>query len=297
MLRSWKPARWRAKVLFDACLRKGVMSLARGGKVEQVAADARSQFLLIAADPGLDMIGDPYREAKNWCALLEVVLRWISLQTLPVLMDVPTVRVDGLAWKVIAWGDDAAGLHRWVTVDSWDTDALSRELHSWRTIGDIVMTKRPMTLHVIELGQHRAGKHIGAWSRTFYHPGLPNLKWRFNKPEDTSWKSVYFADQRVMCAEEWVTAAERDGALSKLSHELLVKVPNEAAVEDTIRQMKSEARAMQELLELRGTYRDEPMSRAACDLYVPCMYQPVCYSDGAVDMGRLNFVQAAEAKT
>lgn len=289
MLSVWKPSRWRAKLLFDATLRKGIVQLAKGGKVAQVAADARSQFLLIAADPGLDMIGDPYKESKDWCALLEVMLRWMALQPLPKLMDVAPIKLNGFTWKVSAWGDENGMLHRWITVDAWNADALSRELHSWRTIGDMVATKLPMTLHVLELGQHRSGKHTGAWSRAFYHPGLASLRWRFIKPENTTWKPIYFADQRILCAEDWVAAAGLEGALGKLSHDVPVAVPQPAQVEDTLRQMGQEAASMKALA---GDWSAQPMSRPACDLYVPCVYQPVCYSSDVVEIEKLNYVRA-----
>lgn len=293
MLSAWKPSRWRAKLLADACLRKGIVQLARGAKGTKVAADARAQFLLKAADPGLDMIGDPYREAKNWCALLEVVLRWMALQPLPQLKDVPPVKMDGFTWQVSAWGDDTGMLHRWITVDSWDADALSRELHSWRTIGDICATGLPMTLHVIELGQRRAGHHSAAWSRAFCNPGLASVRWKFIKPEDTKWKPVYFVDQRKMDAEEWVAAAEQERALTKLSHDVPVALPQPEQVADILRQMGLEATAMRTLV---GDYSAQPMSRPACDLYVPCAYQQVCYSSDIVDLGKLNYVRAKEVR-
>ncbi len=290
LLREWKRQRWRPKALFDSCLRKGIVQLSHGVPVDRAASDARSQFLLIAADPGLDIIGDPWRESKDWCALLEVMLRWMGGQTIVKLADSPPVPLTGSTeWRISAW-TDGERLHRWVTVAQWDQDSLSRELHSWRTIGDIVVTGKPMVLHALELGQYRNGRHLAAWSRAFYHPAMPSLRWRFIKPEDTTWKSVYFADQRAMAAEEWVEAAKTENALGKLSHEVLVNVPSEMVVEDTKMQMAKEAGAMRDALRGGMDYRGFVMSRGACDLYnSPCVYQPVCYSEEqVVQIDKLN---------
>ena len=290
LLHDWKRSRWRPKVLFDSCLRKGIVQLSNGVPAEQVASDARSQFLLIAADPGLDIIGDPWRESKDWCAMLEVMLRWLGTQTLPKLSDCPPVPLTGnTEWRISAW-TDGERLHRWVTLAQWDKDALSGELHSWRTIGDIVVTGKPMVLHILEIGQHRNNRHMSSWSRAFYHPGLSSLRWRFIKPEDTDWKPIYFADQRVMCAEEWVEAARTENALGRLAYEVLVNVPNEMVVEDTKMQMAKEAGAMRDALRGGMDYQGFVMSRGACDLYnSPCVYQPVCYSEEPlVQIDKLN---------
>jgi hypothetical protein len=287
LLREHRLRKWRPKVLFDACLRRGVVQLSHGTDAPSVASAAKSQFMSVARDPGLDVVGDPYRLARDWCGMLDIVLRWLGQQSIPQLRDLDKKCLStSILWNFQSWGDDTGTLHRWITVDSWDKEAMSREVHSWRTAGDMVVANAPMVLHVIELGQQRNGHHASAWARAYEHPGSSAFKWKFQKPEDTTWKPVYFIDQRRVNAEEWVEAAK--SALAGLTHEVPINVPNESVRRDTLNQIEGEAYQMQALTDAHASWHLQPMSRGACDLYVPCPYQEACYSpETYVDVEKL----------
>jgi len=287
---EWRLARWRPKLLFDVLLRRGILELTKQKDVAIVAADAKAVFLQRAADPGLDIIGkDPYQASKGWTSLLESVLHGVAKTVLPVLHDPDPARLTSeIDWKFLSWADDSGTLHRWVTVESWDDDTISRELHSWRTFGDLVMSGCPLVLHAIVLGQNRNARFLSPWTRAYVHPSIPNVHWKWVKPEDTTWKPVQLLDQNKLDVDEWIDEAWKQGAIQPLLQDQQVELPPENVVRDTKYQLIREASDMMRLIEERRPYIAEPMSRGACDLYVPCVFQNVCHSPEPVDLTQLS---------
>jgi hypothetical protein len=287
---SWRLARWRPKLLFDVLLRRGILQLTQQSEVEKVAAEAKAVFLERAADPGLDIIGrDPYQASKGWTSLLESVLHGLSRTVLPVLHDPEPVRLTSdIDWRFLSWADDAGTLHRWVTVESWDDDTVSRELHSWRTFGDLVMSGCPMVLHAIVLGQNRNGRFLSPWTRTYVHPAIPAFKWRWIKPEDTAWKPLQLLDQHRLDVSEWIDAAWSQGAIQPLLQDQQVELPSDSVCRDTRYQIIREASDMFRLIKEDRPYLTEPMSRGSCDTYSPCHYQPVCHTAEPPDLVQLS---------
>lgn len=286
---DWKPRKWRPKSLFTAILRQSVYNLSNGGDKEALVSDGTARFLREAANPGLELPhgSNPYAVAREWVTLLSTVVRAVShLTLLTVKMPKPVVLNEDLLWQPLAWADDSGQLHRWVVTDHWDEDAKYRELHSWRTIGDIVMTEAPMMLHVVEIGNQHEGRRASSWTRAWQHPGLPSTKTRFRSPKGEplrGWKPLYLADDRNANHDDWVAQMMREGEVSRLVKHVTVNVPSQTVVEDTRSQliMEGEALRMATLTRLDSSWKAYPMSRAACDGFVPCAYQAVCYSDPA----------------
>ena len=283
---EWHYRRYRAKSLFDVLLRRGILQLSQGKAVAQVAGEAKATFLEKAADPGLDLIGkDPWTASKGWVSLLESVLHGLAKTTLPVLHDPnPAKLTASMEWRFLSWADDSGQLHRWTTVDALDRDALAREMHSWRTVGDLCLSRTPMVLHVIVIGQQKqVGHFASAWTRTWRHPAMPNLRWQFIKPEDsTTWNALYLCDIPDISVEEWVEMAWGQGALQPLMQDFLVEEPAEETRMETLRQITLEADATRKVLD--SHWHELTMSRGACDLFVPCIWQPVCHSQELVEI-------------
>src|SRR5258705_7349655 len=132
--KEWRPVKWRAHSLFDACLRQAIFAISNGKDAITMASDARAAFLLAAANPGLEVPqgSQPYTIAKDWCTMLETILRAVSRLTLLTLHEPAYVPLDQITvWQPLAWADDTGQLHRWITVDRWDEDTLYREMHGW----------------------------------------------------------------------------------------------------------------------------------------------------------------------
>jgi hypothetical protein len=301
---DYRPIKWRPKSLFDACLRAGIQMLSTGADAASVATDATSRFMQTAANPGMDMRGNPYIVAKDYCAMLETVLRAIERTRPAKMSELPPTRFNSqVSWRFLSHADDTGTLHRWVTVSSWGEDDIARELHGWHVFGDMVMARAPMVLHVIEIGQIRTGRGIARraslWARAWRHPTMASLRIRFRRNDGEGfqgWQPYYLADHADADPAEWVDAMWKENAAQPLMHDINVRLPGAEVIEDTQRQILWEATGMREMARDRGssTWMALPMSRASCDGMIPCPFQAACYQSEPIDIETLNLFQSRE---
>jgi hypothetical protein len=283
--RSWLLRKWRAKVLADTLLRRGIAAISGGEDAVKVANGARLRLLELAVEPGLDMVREPYKVAHDWAALVEIILRYLGQRTIHKIQDEKLSNLFQLAVYTPTSWSDGERLHRWITVERWDSEALIRESHSWRTIGDIVAARMPMVLHAVEIGTQREGRRSSVWTRAWRHPAMRSLPIKFVKPADTTWKPVYFVDQNEHSAAEWVALAGRERAFEAAVHETVVACPPNGICEDILAQIKEEAVAMSKMN--GATWQKLPMSRGACDLFYPCPYQNICYDTSRTPIAKM----------
>jgi hypothetical protein len=299
---SWRPLRWRPKDLWTALLRRAIFALSNAAADWQtLAADAKSAFLQSAADPGLDIKPgvDPYRLAKSWTGMFDTVLATLAVTQLLTVKELAPVRLSStLSWQPRSWADDSQQLHRWVTVDAWDEDAAAREMHSWRTIGDIAACRAPLMLHVIEIGRATKDGRSTPWSRAFQHPTIRNFRYRFRSPKGEplgdGWLPYHYNDTRDDPAE-WAERLVADGEWSRVTHHLLVQSPTESQCADTMRQVMLESLDIRTLAEEDRLWHTLPMARGACDGWTPCPYQDVCYAPQIIDPATIGLYQARES--
>jgi len=249
-----------------------------------------------AANPGLDSPHPhPYQQAKDYCAVIDTVLRAVARLTLLTVAEMEPAPINAqTSWKFSSWRDEAGTLHRWITVADWGRDAMARELHGWATIGDMAMARAPMMIHVIEIGTERNGRRASVWARGWRNPGLPNTKMHFRQPSGkpfNGWTPVYYADERHD-PDAWVEQMFNEGSAQEHLHHADVRELSELTVEDTRRQIRVELGRMEELLRSmrsdRGMlWRLVPMARGACDGFVPCPFQEACYGELVKDIGDL----------
>jgi hypothetical protein len=304
---DYLPTKYRAKSLFDNCLRGAIFALSNGSDPITLADDASSRFMQLAADPGLDLpAGNPYVLAKDYVAMLNTIVRSLAKLTLLTIKQPPPEQLSAdVQWRVRSWADDSGTLHRWITIDSWSDADLIREMHSWFSAGDMAATGAGMILHVIEIGQVRrvasrvakngTGRYGGngiypemrrasPWARGWRHPAIPQIQaLRFKRPGGegfTGWEPIYLADSRQN-PDDWVEAMWKDGAAQALVHHLTVDALPEQARKDAVEHILAEASAMQSLAGTR--WQSLPMSRNACDGLVPCSYCNACYPNSMVD--------------
>lgn len=281
---QWRSLRWHNKSLLDYCLRQGIFQLSNGGKLEEVASEAKTRYMTIAAQGTENPDGvDPYQIALDQCALIETVLEALSRRTLFCLKDVPSARIsDEVEWSFLATQDDSGTLHRWVTCSSYDDDFLTRELHSWRIFGDCCAAKQDMKLHVIVIGSILKGRRESYWTRAYQHSHIRG-KVKFSKKGgaklEGDWSKIYLSQTDLYDARSWVDLMEQDQILDTLIHEVEVSLPALQHQHEFRRQVKTEADQMQVWQERVENPRLVPMSRSACDGIVPCPFRPVCYSN------------------
>lgn len=297
---DWRVLRWRPKSLFDACLRRGVLALSQGGEVDKTVADASSAFLESAANPGLDIPygSNPFVIAKDWTAMLSTILPSLLRRGLPTLAAAAAVPLNGsVEWHTRAARGTDGMLHRWLTVDRWEPSDLSRELHSWWTLGDVAATRLPMVLHVIEIGQQRNGRRQSAWARAWKHPSMPSLRLRFRRTDGSEFRGYlpfYLSDQARVSAEAWVEQMWQERAAEPLMHDAIAEVPDAATCDIILRDILAETIAMRAALTDRvsSPFSVWPMSRGACDGgRVPCPWQAVCYASQVTDPSSLGLYQ------
>lgn len=297
---DWLPGRWRPKALFAMCIRRGIMLLASTATPDPraVSTELQAEYMETAADPGLDVYDrSPYHVARDYCALIDTVIHGLAHGPLPVLADHPPAPLNStLEWRFTTPVDEAGRLHRFVVTDSWSNDSLTREVHSWRTIGDLVVSEAPLTIHAIVLGQSRHYRHHSAWARAFRHPSIPALRVRFQSKDPKgeslrAWKPVWFVEQPAGDAAEWVELASEEGAIAPLLPTFNVAVPPPTTCAKVRAELSVEGAKLREALVERDStrWREWPMSRNACDGLIPCPYQTACYGD-AVPLGAVGFI-------
>jgi hypothetical protein len=283
---DWLVIKWRAKALFDACLRTAILEISAGKSPAEAAKDAKSQFLQVAANPGLDLPygTDSYKVAKDYSAMLDTILRAAARWNLPKLAEHPAVVLNSaVSWQPLAAVDEAGELHRFITLDRWTDADLSRELHGWGVFGDVAITGKPMTIHVVEVGQIRNGRRSSAWARAWKHPTMGNtMKIHFAHKDGSTfkgWTPYYLMDHPDEDIDAWVEVMYKEGVAQRLVQHVGVAVPPQEVCDDTRRQVMQEATRARVLLSERSSTRWNalPMSRGACDGFVPCPWQAACH--------------------
>lgn len=287
--RKWMMRRWRPKHLADTLLRRGIVAIAAKEDPVKVALAARRRLLEIAVDPGFDMVADPYKVAHDWAAVVEIILRYQAHVAIPLLYE-PAVYTDAAEkrksdWKFNSWADESGQLHRWLTVDHWDDEALHREAHSWRTIGDIAAARQSMMLHVFDVGQSHGGRHSSTWTRAYRHPVMTSLRPRFAKPQGSTYKPFYFVDQTEYSAAEWIAMARSERAFDSVSHVQIIDCPPDEVCQEVEKQITAIEGQMAAVAQV--PWRQLPMSRGACDLFFPCPYQNICYDTARTPIDRM----------
>jgi len=293
LARDWQVLRWRPRALFERGLRRAVLAISNGQAVERAIAEAKAAFFDIAASPGLDIPpgGDPYRLARDWCAMYETILRVVADRGLDRLHAPAEVTIaDRTTWRLSAAADDSGVLHRWIALDRADEDSLTREAHSWRTVGDMAVADVPLILHVVEIGQTRDGRRASPWARAFRHPTMPNLRVRFKTRDPKSaklagWTPVYLADLPPTEIPVWLEQMRADGVDRALVHAYNIRQLSSRAVEATRQDIIRLSLDIRRALDARlatdpAPWLRLPMHRNACDwIGAPCPYQPVCYGE------------------
>jgi hypothetical protein len=252
-----------------------------------------------AANPGLDLTPhDPFTLAKDYCAMLDTILRTVGRHPIMMLKDrTPLNLSPALSWRFLAHADDSGTLHRWITTDSWKQADLARELHSWWVMGDIAAAEAPMVLHVVLIGRIHKGRRASPWARGWKHPAMPSLRMRFVKKDGEAlrnWMPYYLADDRDNDPDAWVEQLEREGVTGMLMHHIPVNPPPPEICRQTRTQIIQEALRMQELVVERAStpYDALPMSRNACDGgLVPCPFQDACYMTKPTDLASMGLYQ------
>jgi len=272
------------KMLGDACLRQGIFELSKGKPLADVISETTSRFYLTASDPGLDIAPgiDPYKLAMDWVACLETILTTLSRRPMVELFEVPSKPLDKMhEWSFLSFKDKHGELHRTVTVDHYNSDAVTKEMHSWYVFGDVSVAKKPMHLHFIEIGQTRDGRRHTPWCRGFSHIHIANrLKFQNKgaKPlKGDVWQSVWLSESTRWDAAAWCDQLDVDDVPNTLIHEVVIDPPKPDRIAEAIAHIRTESDQMQSWEASIENPSVVPMARAACHWPNDCSYLPICY--------------------
>jgi hypothetical protein len=261
-------------------------ALAAGLKAEKNPEQAAANELLgIASNPGLDIYGgDIYAIATHYSWLAGILATALRQAFPDPWSDFPDSDI----------GNPTLGQHRWrsglydagdgyprriVLVDKWSDDRKASEIRGWRTIGETVALRRPISLTAIEIGASRDKRRISPWTRCYHHPkNGPNGTFRFrrmNSDEDFSraWKASWREDSGIPTAE-WLARLQSDGCLDAVQ---TMTVPPPARPYDFLTRMCQIADNMKSWEERTGEH--PPMRLAGCMdvVHGPCAFLNVCH--------------------
>ena len=285
--RHYRLRRFHPKVLFSLCMSRAIYALSNSAPLDSTTITAVNRFIANARTPGLDVPRgtNTYTLAMDYCAVIRTVLDYLHRTTLLSLHEKSATVIDpasNLSWRFLAYEDDSGQLHRWSFVDYIDIDEITRQGHSWEVVGDAVVAKAPMTLHLVSIGQVRNNRRNSPWCRAFKSPaiaGMFKFQRRDGTPVTDNWKPIYFADNTASNASAWVDAMLADNAVEPLIRHIPLTEPSPAHAQNFLRDVMYEHAQIL----ASGVESDHfnpmslPMCRAACDTPYTCPHQNVCY--------------------
>lgn len=249
------------------------LSLDAGLRAEGDAEKAaESQFLALAASPGLDIVGhDVYAVAMHYAKLagiLSAALRsaWREPWTPVDLVSLP----DGGEWRSGAYRTGDGEIRRLALVDRWSDDRKQQEVSGWRTIGEVCALDRPLLLTAITIGASQDKRRHSDWTRCYQHPRNRTFRMRRKTSDEDfsqTWKRVWREDSGISTTS-WLTQMREDGSINDLVHTVQVPVPK--GREAYLAEMARIAGEMEALSDA------PPMRLAGCYGFSPCPFLGVC---------------------
>lgn len=199
---------------------------------------------------------------------------------------------DRFNWQCSCFIDnEGKRLKRLVLVDRWDEDRQLRELHSWRTVGDVCVTGLPMDLVIMVIGQSRDGRRHGPWTKGWQHPVNHSLKFKRTHqgkkvPLVGGWRPVWRENASEITTEQWLKQMEGDGVLRDVMLVRKVKVPEPEQRKRVLADIERLAEVMEDKPGSDGLLL--PMTRSACDFPRPCPFQNCCFAPMGIGPGDVN---------
>lgn len=277
--REWRVRKWRPRALFNDCLERLVINIGVGKDAEKCGLEAYTQFMQRANNPGLDLAYGiaPYDLACDFAWALRVVAELLKrIVMLPMRQMIPPVQLvpaTDYYWLPESMADESGALHWWHAVERFDQNELTRQGHAWRW-GDMAACEVPLTLHLIEIGYLRNGHLHGDLTRIFQHPSVSKYKFRHqNGKALEGWKALWLQDTyEKIPLKRWCDLMTED--LVAPVHHIMLKQPEPWQREEFVFEVAAETNRLESLPK---DWRKVPKSRAACDLFGGCPYQPLCF--------------------
>ena len=235
---------------------------------------AENQFLSLARDPGLDILGsDVFAIAVHYSKLagiLALSLRSAFAKPWEHVGMAPLPK--GIAWKSSLYIAEAK-LRRIVLVDHWSDDRRMEERWNWYTVGEVCALNIPFLLHAITIGKSQEKRRYSPWTRCTQAPHTNVFRFKRKKSTEgfaPSWREAWREDCDIP-TEHWLTRMREDGCMTDLVHTLEIpKLPSKDAY---LKEMVRMAREIERAPELPN------MRLKGCFGFAPCPFRFVCHDE------------------
>lgn len=267
---------------FDACNRLAIyakfdtprISLAtvlnealRIGLLSGNPVAAKTHLMQRAANPGLAIYGsNVYSSAVHHSALIELIVTYL-LAGEGAWKSAPAVEVGPHQYQPLSYLLPDHRLRRIILCSQWNEQRRLEEVNSWRTLGDIIATNRPMLINAIVIGAAASGFRPSVWTRSYIHPQQLSYRVKLKSGDNFSsnWRKTYRESSSKSCTE-WLTLMQNDGAFDDVVHSTTADLPSQEAYDQ-----------MASMLESLQSNQGE-MRRSACFKQVSCAYSRLCYA-------------------
>jgi len=239
----------------------------RAGLLAGKPAAACDKFVAIASNPGLDIEAyNLYDIGIHHATLMETVCAYL-LAGEGAWKPAEAVSCDGFDYEPLSYQLADGRLRRVVLCSNWNDLRRMEEVNSWRTIGDVSATNRPMLINAIVIGQSRRGFRPSPWTQAYIHPENHTVRVKRKEGKfNDSWKRVY-REQTDKKPSDWLKVMQDDGAFDDLVYSVTVDVPanRNRVITDMLRIAKELSKKSME------------MRRAACFKLSPCVCAKICH--------------------
>lgn len=165
----------------------------------------------------------------------------------------------------------------------WDALRKREEEVSWRTIGDISATARPMLINAISIGSSLKGFRPSVWTRTYQHPVAMSYRIQALKDDgfNENWRRIYreSSPYRADC-QGWLTLMQKDRAFEQVVN---------SSVVDLIQDGRDISEQMNRMLNSIAADGDKEMRRSSCYKMTPCVYAGCCHAEVATSPAGLGW--------
>lgn len=263
----WEPPRLPLATVLNESLRVGLL--------EGSPESAKNHFMERAASPGLALTGyDIYAIAIHHAALIEIIVHYLLAGEGP-WKPAPILALGEHRYKPMSYLVPDGRLRRVVLCSKWDSLRKREEEVSWRTLGDIAATARPMLINAISIGSALKGFRPSVWTRTYQHPVAMTYRIQALKDDgfNENWKRIYreSSPYRADC-QGWLTLMQKDKAFDGVVNSTVVDLPSGG---------KELSEQMGRMLDSIAAKGEGEMRRANCFKLSPCVYAGCCYAETA----------------
>ena len=284
---AWQDRYQLNRISVVAALYRALDAGLRGKDPER---SAESEFMGLAAHPGLDVLGrDIYGLAMHHAKLagiIAVALRsafagpWKAVGD----SDIGLPTLGAVSWRSGLYDAGNGIPRRVVLVDRWSDDRKAAELRSWRTLGEVCALNRPVLVTAVTIGASKDGKRHSAWTKCYQHP--KNRTYRFkrkNAAEDfgSNWEPIWRENSEIPTAA-WLARMQHDDCMVDVVQTVEAGVPKRR--EAFLAEMRRATEEMRQPAE-----EIPPMRLAGCYGFTPCPFLAVCFGTGEPIPENYNF--------